>query len=102
RPENCRRACRVCRAPWRGHRSVLASFHLRACPARPTDVAAVHAIQFLVIYGLFALAGLRLARARNRATAPRLSAIFAKKRPGRLVLAAAGAVGPGRLLDHSR
>jgi len=39
------------------------------------------AIQFLMIYGLFALGGLRLARARNREPAPLLSAIWAKKRP---------------------
>jgi hypothetical protein len=39
------------------------------------------AFQFLVIYGLLALAGLRLARAGNREPAPLLSALWAKKRP---------------------
>src|SRR6478736_76308 len=42
------------------------------------------AIQFLLIYGLLALAGLRLARARNREPAPLLSAIWTKQRPHRV------------------
>jgi membrane protease YdiL (CAAX protease family) len=57
----------------------------------------VLAIQFLVIYGLFALAGLRLARARNREPAPLLSAIWAKKRPDRFGLSAGWAFGTGLL-----
>ena len=48
------------------------------------------AIQFLVIYGLFALAGLRLARARNREPAPLLTALWANKRPDRFCWSAAG------------
>src|SRR5262245_24033493 len=37
---------------------------------------AVLALQFLVVYGLLALAGLRLARARDREPAPLLSALW--------------------------
>jgi membrane protease YdiL (CAAX protease family) len=55
------------------------------------------AIQFLVIYGLFAWAGLRLARARNREPAPLLSAIWAKKRPDGFGLSAGWAFGTGLL-----
>jgi hypothetical protein len=57
----------------------------------------VLAIQFLVIYSLFALAGLRLARARNREPAPLLSAIWANKRPDRFVLPASQAFSTGLL-----
>jgi membrane protease YdiL (CAAX protease family) len=57
----------------------------------------VLAIQFLVIYGLFALAGLRLARACNREPAPLLSAIWAKKRPDRFGLSAGRSFGTGLL-----
>jgi membrane protease YdiL (CAAX protease family) len=57
----------------------------------------VLAIQFLVIYGLFALAGLRLARARNREPAPLLSAIWAKKRPDRFGWSAGWSFGTGLL-----
>src|SRR5215468_3452265 len=57
----------------------------------------VLAIQFLVIYGLFALAGLRLARARNREPAPLLTAIWAKKRPDRFGLSALWSFGTGLL-----
>jgi membrane protease YdiL (CAAX protease family) len=57
----------------------------------------VLAIQFLVIYGLLALAGLRLARARNREPAPLLSAIWTKKRPDRFGVSAARAFGTGLL-----
>jgi membrane protease YdiL (CAAX protease family) len=57
----------------------------------------VLAIQFLVIYGLFALAGLRLARARNREPAPLLSAIWARKCPDRFGLSAGWAFGTGLL-----
>jgi membrane protease YdiL (CAAX protease family) len=55
------------------------------------------AFQFLVIYGLFALAGLRLARARGREPAPLLSAIWTKKRLNRLGLPAGLAFGTGIL-----
>src|SRR5215470_5366037 len=51
----------------------------------------VLAVQFLVIYGLLALAGLRLARARNREPAPLLTALWANKRPDRFCWSAAGA-----------
>jgi membrane protease YdiL (CAAX protease family) len=53
------------------------------------------AIQFLVIYGLFALAGLRLARARNLEPAPLLSAIWTKTRPDQFGLPAGLAFGTG-------
>jgi len=39
------------------------------------------AIEFLLIYGRFALAGLRLARGRYWEPAPLLSAVWTKKRP---------------------
>jgi membrane protease YdiL (CAAX protease family) len=57
----------------------------------------VLAIQFLVIYGLLALAGLRLARARNREPAPLLTAFWAKKRPDRFRSSASRAFGTGLL-----
>jgi membrane protease YdiL (CAAX protease family) len=57
----------------------------------------VLAIQFLIIYGLLALAGLRLARARNREPAPLLSATWAKKSPGRFGWPAGLAFGTGLL-----
>src|SRR5262245_23569886 len=46
------------------------------------------AIQFLIVYGLFALAGLRLARARHREPARLLSAIWTKERPDHIGLPA--------------
>lgn len=55
------------------------------------------AIQFLVFYGLLALAGLRLARARNREPAPLLSALWTRQRPGRASLPAGLAFGTGLL-----
>jgi hypothetical protein len=55
------------------------------------------AVQFLVIYGLLALAGLRLGRARNREPAPLLTALWANKRPDRFVWSAAGASRSTRL-----
>jgi membrane protease YdiL (CAAX protease family) len=58
----------------------------------------VLAIQFLIIYGLLALAGLRLARTRDREPAPLLSAIWAKKRRDRFGLSAGWAFGTGLLL----
>src|SRR5262245_32260802 len=57
----------------------------------------VLAIQFLVVYGLFALAGLRLARARDREPAPLLTALWTRKRPVRLGLPAGLAFGTGLL-----
>jgi membrane protease YdiL (CAAX protease family) len=57
----------------------------------------VLAIQFLIIYGSFALAGLRLARARNREPAPLLSAIWTKKRLDRFGFPAGLAFGTGIL-----
>src|SRR5215470_9793794 len=57
----------------------------------------VLAVQFLVIYGLLALAGLRLARARNREPAPLLTALWANKRADRFVWPAAGAFATGLL-----
>jgi membrane protease YdiL (CAAX protease family) len=55
------------------------------------------AIQFLLIYGLLALAGLRLARARNREPAPLLSALWTGQRPNRVGLPAGLAFGTGIL-----
>jgi membrane protease YdiL (CAAX protease family) len=55
------------------------------------------AIQVLVIYGLLALAGLRLARARDREPAPLLTAVWTKTRPGRFGLPAGWAFGTGIL-----
>src|SRR5262249_39331403 len=55
------------------------------------------AIQFLVIYGLFALAGLRLARERGREPAPLLSAVWANQRPDHIGLPAGLAFGTGVL-----
>src|SRR5262249_19085229 len=57
----------------------------------------VLAVQILVIYGLLALAGLRLARARNREPAPLLTALWANKRPDRFAWPAAGALATGLL-----
>jgi membrane protease YdiL (CAAX protease family) len=53
------------------------------------------AVQFLLIYGLLALAGLRLARTRNREPAPLLTALWTYKRADRFVWPAAGAVATG-------
>src|SRR5262245_7706916 len=55
------------------------------------------AIQFLLIYGLLALAGLRLARARNREPTPLLTAIWTKQRPDRVAFPAGLAFGTGIL-----
>jgi membrane protease YdiL (CAAX protease family) len=57
----------------------------------------VLAIQFLIIYGLLALAGLRLARARNLEPAPLLSAVWANRRPDHFVRPAGSAFGAGLL-----
>jgi membrane protease YdiL (CAAX protease family) len=57
----------------------------------------VLAIQILVIYGLLALAGLRLARARDREPAPLLSAFWTKTRPDRFGRPAGLAFGTGIL-----
>jgi hypothetical protein len=53
--------------------------------------------QFHVLYGMLALAGLRLARARNREPAPLLTALWVHKRPDRFVWSAAGAFATGLL-----
>jgi membrane protease YdiL (CAAX protease family) len=55
------------------------------------------AVQFLVIYGVLALAGLRLARARNREPAPLLTALWTSKRPDRFGWPSAGAFATGLL-----
>src|SRR5262245_33639491 len=55
------------------------------------------ALQFLVVYGLLALAGLRLARARHAEPAPLLSALWTGTRPGRIGLPAVRSVGTGML-----
>jgi membrane protease YdiL (CAAX protease family) len=55
------------------------------------------AVQFLVLYGLLGLAGLRLARARNREPAPLLTALWANKRPDCFGWPAAGAFATGLL-----
>jgi membrane protease YdiL (CAAX protease family) len=57
----------------------------------------VLAIQFLVIYGLLALAGLRVARARDREPAPLLSAIWAREHPLPFGVSAGWALGTGLL-----
>ena len=57
----------------------------------------VLALQFLVVYGLFALAGLRLARARNREPAPLLSAFWTKRRLDNFGVPAGMAFGTGTL-----
>jgi membrane protease YdiL (CAAX protease family) len=69
----------------------------RALPLPLPLFCVVLAIQLLVIYGLFALAGLRLARARIREPAPLLSAIWAKKRPAPFGLSAGWSFGTGLL-----
>ena len=55
------------------------------------------AIQFFLLYGLLALAGLRLARARNREPAPLLSALWTRQRPDRIGSPAGRAFGTGIL-----
>ena len=55
----------------------------------------VLAIQFLLVYGSLALAGLRLARARHREPAPLLSALWTGQRPGRVGVPAVQAFGTG-------
>ena len=55
------------------------------------------AVQFHVIYGMLALAGLRLARARNREPAPLLTALWANQRADRFVWPSAGAFATGLL-----
>src|SRR5215813_8763582 len=75
----------------------LASPDQRTLPLPLPLFCVVLAIQFLVIYGLLALAGLRLARSRNREPAPLLSAIWAKKCPDRFGLSAAWSFGTGLL-----
>jgi membrane protease YdiL (CAAX protease family) len=57
----------------------------------------VLAIQFLVIYGLLALVGLRLARARHREPAPLLTGFWTSKRPDRFGWPATGAFATGLL-----
>jgi hypothetical protein len=69
----------------------------RTLPLPLPVFCAALAIQFLVIYGLLALAGLRLARARNREPAPVLSAVWTKKYPDRVGLPAGLAFGTGLL-----
>jgi membrane protease YdiL (CAAX protease family) len=54
-------------------------------------------LQLLIIYGLFAFAGLRLARARNRQPAPWLSALWVKSRPPRIALRSLWAFGTGAM-----
>jgi len=69
----------------------------RTLPVPLPLFCALLAIQFLVIYGLFAFAGLHLARARGREPAPLLSAIWTKKRLNRFGLPAGLAFGTGIL-----
>jgi hypothetical protein len=69
----------------------------RALPLPLPLFCVILAVQFLVIYGLLALAGLRLARARGREPAPLLSGIWANKRPNRIGLPAGLAFGTGAL-----
>src|SRR5262249_49236294 len=67
----------------------------RTLPVPLRLFCALLAIHFLVIYGLFALAGLRLARARGREPAPLLSAIWTKKGLNRFGLQAGLAFATG-------
>jgi membrane protease YdiL (CAAX protease family) len=69
----------------------------RTLPLSPPLFCVLLAIQFLVVYGLFALGGLRLARARNREPAPLLSAIWTHKPPDQFGLPAGLAFGTGIL-----
>lgn len=69
----------------------------RALPLPLPLFCVILAVQFLVLYGLLALAGLRLARARGREPAPLLSGIWADQRPNRLGLPAGFAFGTGVL-----
>ena len=69
----------------------------RTLPVPLPLFCALLAIHFLVIYGLFAFAGLRLARARDREPAPLLSALWTKKRLNRFGLQAGLAFGTGIL-----
>ena len=77
--------------------SELAPPDQRTLPLPLPLFCVVLAVQFLVIYGLLALAGLRLARARNREPAPLLTALWANKRADRFVWPAAGALATGLL-----
>jgi membrane protease YdiL (CAAX protease family) len=77
--------------------SELAPPDQRTLPLPLPLFCVVLAVQFLVIYGLLALAGLRLARARNREPAPLLTALWANKRADRFVWPAAGAFATGLL-----
>src|SRR6516164_7287371 len=77
--------------------SELAPPDQRTLPLPLPLFCVVLAVQFLVIYGLLALAGLRLARARNREPAPLLSAIWTKKRLDRFGFPAGLAFGTGIL-----
>ena len=53
------------------------------------------AVQFLVVYGALALAGLRLARARDREPAPLLTAVWTHRRPAHVIAPAGRAFGTG-------
>jgi hypothetical protein len=75
--------------------SELAPPEQRTLPLPLPLFCVVLAVQFLVIYGLLALAGLRLARARNREPAPLLTALWANKCPDRFCWSAAGAFATG-------
>jgi hypothetical protein len=77
--------------------SELAPLDQRTLPLPLSLFCVVLAVQFFVIYGLLALAGLRLARARNREPAPLLTALWANKRPDRFAWSAAGAFATGLL-----
>jgi membrane protease YdiL (CAAX protease family) len=73
----------------------LVPLHQRTLPLPLPLFCVVLAILFLIIYGLFALAGLRLARARNLEPAPLLTAFWAKQRPDRSGLRASWAFATG-------
>src|SRR5262245_1497769 len=69
----------------------------RALPLPLPLFCTLLALQFLVVYGLLAMTGLRLARARHREPAPLLSALWTGTRPERFGLPAARAFGTGIL-----
>jgi hypothetical protein len=74
----------------------------RDLPLPVPAFCAVLAVQALVIYGLFALAGLRMARRRGLDPAPLLTAVWEGRRPGAvarpLAMAAGAGLGCGLLL----
>jgi membrane protease YdiL (CAAX protease family) len=77
--------------------SELAPPDQRTLPLPLPLFCVILAVQFLVIYGLLALAGMRLARARHREPAPMLTAFWTNQRLDRFFWPASGAVATGLL-----